>query len=95
MGIYMGVFNLFIVIPQVVMSFIMPPLITNVIGNDPVRIVMIGGASLLIAALSVFIVDDTQKRVPLRSVLRADEHERLTTVGTAQPVPSTGLIDEE
>jgi maltose/moltooligosaccharide transporter len=95
MGIYMGVFNLFIVIPQVAMSFIMPPLITNVIGDDPVRIVMIGGASLLIAALSVFIVDDTQKRVPLRSVLRADEHERLTTVGTAQPVPSTGLIDEE
>jgi maltose/moltooligosaccharide transporter len=95
MGIYMGVFNLFIVIPQVVMSFVMPPLINNVIGDDPVRIVMIGGASLLVAALSVFIVDDSQKAVPIRSVLRADEHELLTTVGTAQPVPSTGLIDKE
>lgn len=93
MGIYMGVFNLFIVIPQVVMSFIMPPLIKNVIGDDPVRIVMIGGASLLIAALSVSIVDDSQKQVPLRSVLEGDEHERLTTSGTAQPVPSTGLTD--
>ncbi|HET9298098.1 MAG TPA: MFS transporter [Candidatus Binatia bacterium] len=95
MGIYMGVFNLFIVIPQVVMSFVMPPLIKNVIGDDPVRVVMIGGASLLVAALSVFIVDDSHKPVPLRSVMEADEHERLTTVGTAQPVPSTGLIDEE
>jgi maltose/moltooligosaccharide transporter len=95
MGIYMGVFNLFIVIPQVVMSFVMPPLIKNVIGDDPVRIVMIGGASLLIAALSVFIVDDTHKPVPIGSVLRADEHELLTTVGTAQPVPSTGLLDED
>lgn len=95
MGIYMGVFNLFIVIPQIVMSFIMPPLIKNVIGDDPVRVVMIGGASLLVAALSVSIVDDTHGPVPLRSVFEADEHERLTTVGTAQPVPSTGLIDEE
>lgn len=95
MGIYMGVFNLFIVIPQVVMSFIMPPLIKGVIGDDPVRVVMIGGASLLIAALSVFIVEDTHQPVPVGRVLEADEHERLTTVGTAQPVPSTGLIDEE
>jgi maltose/moltooligosaccharide transporter len=95
MGIYMGVFNLFIVIPQVVMSFVMPPLIKNVIGDDPVRVVVIGGASLLVAALSVFIVDDAHKPVPLRSVIEADEHERLTTVGTAQPVPSTGLIDKE
>jgi maltose/moltooligosaccharide transporter len=94
MGIYMGVFNLFIVIPQVVMSFVMPPLIKNVIGDDPVRVVMIGGTSLLVAALTVFIVDDTHKPVPVRSVLEADEHERLTTVGAAQPVPSTGLVDE-
>jgi hypothetical protein len=76
------------------MSFVMPPLIKNAIGDDPVRIVMIGGGSLVIAALSVFIVDDNQKTVPISSVLEADEHERLTTIGTAQPVPSTGLIDE-
>ena len=91
MGVYMGVFNLFIVIPQVVMSFVMPPLIKNVIGDDPVRVVMIGGASMLVAALSVFIVDDISRPVPVEDVLRADEHELLTTQGTAQPVPSTGL----
>jgi maltose/moltooligosaccharide transporter len=95
MGIYMGVFNLFIVIPQVVMSFVMPPLIKNVIGDDPVRVVTIGGTSLLIAALSVSIVDDRHEPVPVGNVLAGDEHELLTTVGTSQPVPSTGLIDEE
>jgi maltose/moltooligosaccharide transporter len=95
MGIYMGVFNLFIVIPQVVMSFVMPPLIKNVIGDDPVRVVMIGGASLLIAALSVFIVDDRHQPVPVVDVLAGDEHELLTTIGTAQPVPSTGLVDDK
>ncbi|HYN84062.1 MAG TPA: MFS transporter [Pyrinomonadaceae bacterium] len=95
MGVYMGVFNLFIVIPQVVMSFLMPPLINNVIGDDPLRVVMIGGASLLVAALTVFIVDDVQRPVPVDDVLRGDEHEPLTTTMTAQPVPSTGLVDDE
>jgi maltose/moltooligosaccharide transporter len=95
MGVYMGVFNLFIVIPQVVMSFVMPPLIKNVIGDDPLRVVMIGGASLLVAALSVFIVEDVPKPVPTDDVLRGDAREPLTTTMTAQPVPSTGLVDDE
>jgi len=94
MGVYMGVFNLFIVIPQVVMSFVMPPLIRNVIGADPLRVVMIGGASLIVAALSVFIVEDRHAPVPVDTVISADEHELLTTQGAAQPVPSTGLVDE-
>ena len=76
------------------MSFVMPPLITNVIGEDPVRIEMIGGASLLVAALSVFIVNDVHTSSDSQRP-RADEHELLTTVGTVQPVPSTGLIDKE
>jgi maltose/moltooligosaccharide transporter len=58
MGVYMGVFNLFIVIPQVVMSFVVPQIYKNVLGNDPLKVVMLGGAMMLIAALSVFIVKD-------------------------------------
>src|SRR5205085_2935258 len=95
MGVYMGVFNLFIVIPQVVMSFVTPYLITHVIGTDPLRVVMLGGFSLLVAALSVLIVRDVGTRVPVGAVISADEHEPLTTQVTAQPVPSTGLIDDE
>jgi maltose/moltooligosaccharide transporter len=95
MGVYMGVFNLFIVIPQVVMSFVTPYLINHVIGSDPLRVVMMGGLSLLVAAASVLIVRDEGDRPPVEAVLRGDEHEPLTTQMTAQPVPSTGLIDEE
>jgi maltose/moltooligosaccharide transporter len=95
MGVYMGVFNLFIVIPQVAMSFIMPTLIKNVIGSDPLSVVMIGGASLLVAALSVSIVNDTHKPVPVESVISGDEHELLTIPVAAQPVPSTGLVDRD
>ncbi len=94
MGVYMGVFNFFIVIPQVVMSFVTPYLINHVIGSDPLRVVMMGGLSLLVAAASVLIVRDEGDRPPVEAVLQGDEHEPLTTQGTAQPVPSTGLFDE-
>ena len=58
MGVYMGVFNLFIVIPQVAMSFVVPQIYNNVLGKDPLKVVMLGGAMMLVAALSVFIVKD-------------------------------------
>jgi hypothetical protein len=34
-------------------------------------------------------------RVPLDAVIRGDEHEYLTPPIAAQPVPSTGLLDDE
>ena len=95
MGVYMGVFNLFIVIPQVVMSFITPYLIEHVIGTDPLRVVMLGGLSMLVAAASVLVVRDEARDVPTGAVLEADEHSHLSTTHTAQPVPSTGLVDDE
>ena len=95
MGVYMGVFNLFIVIPQVVMSFITPYLIRHVLGDDPLNVVMLGGLSMLVAAASVLVVRDPARDVPVGAVLEADEHTPLTTTLSAQPVPSTGLVDEE
>ena len=95
MGVYMGVFNLFIVIPQVVMSFITPYLIGNVLGTDPLNVVMLGGLSMLVAAASVFVVRDVARPAPTDAVLEADEHTPLTTTLSAQPVPSTGLVDDE
>lgn len=58
MGVYMGVFNLFIVIPQVVMSFVTPQIYENFLGKNPLNVVMLGGLMLLIAAVSVLIVKD-------------------------------------
>ena len=58
MGVYMGVFNLFIVIPQIVMSLIVPNIFNNVLGGDPRNAVVLGGISLLIAAASVVLVRD-------------------------------------
>ena len=62
----------------------------------PLYVVMAGGLFLLIAALCVSLVRDTADRdVPEAAVIRGDEHEPLTTQGSAQPVPSTGLLDDE
>ena len=62
MGVYMGVFNLFIVIPQIAMSLIVPNIFDNVLGGDPRNAVVLGGFSLLVAAASVLIVRDVHER---------------------------------
>jgi maltose/moltooligosaccharide transporter len=61
MGVYMGVFNLFIVIPQIVMSLIVPNIFNNLLGGDARNVVVLGGISLLIAAASVLIVNDVHE----------------------------------
>jgi maltose/moltooligosaccharide transporter len=58
MGVYMGIFNFFIVIPEILASLALEPIVKNVFGNDPVKVVMLGGASMLIAAAMVFRVKD-------------------------------------
>ncbi|MBS2009612.1 MAG: MFS transporter, partial [Cyanobacteria bacterium SZAS TMP-1] len=57
-GIYMGVFNFFIVIPEIIASVGFKDLVKEVFHNQPVYVVVMGGASLLIAALCVFRVQD-------------------------------------
>src|ERR1700754_302348 len=94
MGVYMGVFNLFIVIPQIVMSLIVPSIFNNVLGGDPRNAVVLGGVSLLVAAASVVVVRDVAGRIPVDDVISGDAHEHITVQGSAQAVPSSGLIDK-
>ncbi|MBK9768911.1 MAG: hypothetical protein IPP63_18870 [Chloracidobacterium sp.] len=78
MGVYMGVFNLFIVIPQVVQSFLTPQIYNSILGNNPLNAVILGGISMLVAAVSVLVVKDigaakiegTSRRQPLMSLCR-------------------------
>jgi maltose/moltooligosaccharide transporter len=98
MGVYMGIFNFFIVIPEIVASFAFGPIIRAVFGQNnpsaPLYVVMAGGAFLLIAALCVVLVRDVAEGVPERDVIASDKDELITVQESAQPVPSTGLIDE-
>jgi maltose/moltooligosaccharide transporter len=100
MGVYMGIFNFFIVIPEIIASFAFGPVIRAIFGSDnpaaPLFVVMAGGGFLVLAALAVFLVRDAgDSDVPERAVLEADQREPFTVAESVQPVPSTGLIDKE
>ncbi len=58
MGVYMGVFNLTIVAPQVTFLFLGPQIYESVLGGKPINVVVLGGISMLIAAATVFLVKD-------------------------------------
>ncbi|MGH7637760.1 MAG: MFS transporter [Gemmatimonadaceae bacterium] len=99
MGVYMGVFNFFIVIPEIVAALAFGPVIRALFGeanpNAPLYVVMAGGVFMLIAAACVTFVRDVGPRdVPEAAVIAGDTREPLTVQGSVQPVPSTGLVDE-
>jgi len=60
-GVYMGIFNFFIVIPEIVASLTLEPVVRQLFGNDPVKVVMMGGASMVLAAVAVFFVEDANR----------------------------------
>lgn len=58
MGVYMGIFNFFIVIPEILASLALEPVVKQLFGNDPVKVVMLGGGSLLVAAVATQFVTE-------------------------------------
>ncbi|GAA3522645.1 MFS transporter [Aquimarina addita] len=59
MGVYMGIFNMFIVIPQIINGIIGGPLVKYLYNGNPIYALVISGVSLLIAAALVVRVHDT------------------------------------
>ena len=57
-GIYMGIFNFFIVIPEIVASLGFGWVMSSLLGNDRMAAVVAGGVSLAIAAGLTLLVDD-------------------------------------
>jgi maltose/moltooligosaccharide transporter len=51
MGTYMGLSNLFIVIPQILAASTLGFVISNTFDNEPIYTFVLGGISMLIAAL--------------------------------------------
>ncbi len=56
MGVYMGIFNFFIVIPQLVAASLLGFLLKWLFGGQPLWALVLGGASLLLAGLCVLAV---------------------------------------
>ncbi|HTX67476.1 MAG TPA: MFS transporter [Opitutaceae bacterium] len=53
MGFYMGVFNFFIVLPQILAATVLGPLVQHVFAGEAMPVVVTGGASMLVAALAL------------------------------------------
>jgi maltose/moltooligosaccharide transporter len=62
MGVYMGIFNFFVVIPQIVNAIIGGPIVKYLYGGNAIFALVTSGVSFLIAALFVTRVKDTDEK---------------------------------
>ena len=53
MGVYMGIFNFFIVIPQLLAASILGLILKHGFANQPIYALIIGGVSFVLAALAL------------------------------------------
>lgn len=58
MGLYMGIFNFFIVLPQMLAATILGLLVTHVFGGQTVLALVLGGATWVVAAILTLLVED-------------------------------------
>lgn len=63
MGFYMGVFNFFIVIPQLVASFVMGFVIKDIFHEQAIYALVIGGICMAVGGVMNFIVIDKDEKV--------------------------------
>lgn len=95
MGVYMGIFNFFIVLPEILMSVASGRIIRAIFGEGstiaPLYMVMAGGVFMLIAAaICLFFVNDPGD---VTATIPVDDEELLTLPQNAQPIPTGGLVE--
>ena len=59
MGVYMGIFNFFIVIPQLLAASVLGLILRHVFSNQPIYALLIGAASFVVAAVAVMRVKNS------------------------------------
>lgn len=62
MGVYMGIHNLFLVIPQMVAATILGPLVARVLGGQAILALALAGGAFAIAAVLALTVRDHAER---------------------------------
>lgn len=63
MGVYMGIFNFFITIPQIISGIINRPIVHDLFGNNAIYAIVMAGVFFLLAAASVSLVEDKDDHV--------------------------------
>ncbi|MFN9109777.1 MAG: MFS transporter, partial [Bacteroidota bacterium] len=57
-GIYMGIFNFFITIPQIVSALLAGPMVSYLFGNEAIYALVTAGGMMLLAAVAMLYVND-------------------------------------
>ncbi len=60
MGLFMGIFNFFIVLPQILAASILGFLVTRFFNGEPIYALVIGGVSMLLAGIMTLRVEEPQ-----------------------------------
>lgn len=96
MGVYMGIFNFFIVIPEIIASLTFGRIIRAFFGENstvaPLYMVLAGGVFMVIAALACLLLVNDVSSLETVSAL-TDSNEKFTVQQNVQPVPSSGLVE--
>ena len=61
MGVYMGIFNFFIVIPQITAAAILGWYVKNLFGGDAIYAIILGGVAMIVAGILVMFVNDVDE----------------------------------
>lgn len=64
MGVYMGIFNVFIVVPQLLAATLLGLMLKTFFGNQSIFALVLGALSFALAAAATFLVRDRVAGAP-------------------------------
>ncbi len=73
MGVYMGIFNFFIVIPQITAAAILGWYVKHVCGGDAIYALLLGGVSMVIAGFLVLRVTDVDETAAITIIMHTTD----------------------
>lgn len=73
MGVYMGMFNLFVVIPQILASAILGLLVRTLFDGHAIYAIALGGVAMILSGALMMLVEDPQNEKPVYAKPVADQ----------------------
>jgi maltose/moltooligosaccharide transporter len=74
MGVYMGMFNLFVVIPQILASAILGLLVRTVFHGQTIYAIVLGGVAMIFSGVLMMLVKDVKSEKDSHAPSVADSH---------------------
>jgi maltose/moltooligosaccharide transporter len=84
MGVYMGIFNFFMVIPQLLAASVLGVLLKWCFHDQPIWALVIGGASLVVAGLCVLRVREPARAVVAVQLSNKPRNALIANVGACR-----------